>query len=125
MVKKARNGTVRVGEEKALGTFLFIPFHLISSLTLLRAGGGVNWTPPLLFFNIVQKPLELLTFLAFPKYEFNMFSEKFSSIFFFLSVLLMHFLKPTSEFPLFTPLKPPSGLFSVALKPFELLTYKF
>ena len=37
----------------------------------------------------------------------------------------MHFLKPTSEYPLFAPYEPTSGLFSVALKLFELLTYKF
>ena len=40
-------------------------------------------------------------------------------------LFFMHFLKPTSELPLFTPLESPSGLFSVALKLFELLTYKF
>ena len=37
----------------------------------------------------------------------------------------MDFLKPTSGFPFFTPLESPSVLFSVALKLFELLTYKF
>ena len=34
-------------------------------------------------------------------------------------------LKPTSEFSLFTPFESPPYLFRVALKLFELLTYKF
>ena len=66
-----------------------------------------------------QKLLELLTykFFTFP------ISVKKLARSIFLSVLFMHFLKYTSEFPLFTPLQPPSGLFNVALKLFELLTY--
>ena len=62
--------------------------------------GGVNLTPHR-FFNIAQKPLELLTYnlFTFPKYEVNMFSKKFSSIYFFWVYFSWTFWSPRPNFP--------------------------
>ena len=76
-----------------------LTFRDINPIT--GSGGGGQFDPPLRFFYIAQKPLELLTykFLTFPKYEFNMFSKKFSSIYFFWVYFSCTFWNPRPNFP--------------------------
>ena len=90
-------------------------------------GGGQSNPPPTIFLNIAQKPLELLTynFFNFPKYEFIICPVK-NLAWSIFSERALHALFETHV--RISPLHSswtPSGLFSVALKRFELLTYKF
>ena len=64
--------------------------------------GGVNLTPPHSgLFKIALKPFELLTykFFTFPKYEFNMFIKKCSSIDFFWVYISCTFWNARPNFP--------------------------
>ena len=54
---------------------MILPYHW--------QGGGPLEPPPSGLFKIAIKPFELLIyiFVTFPKYEFNILSKKFSSIY--------------------------------------------
>ena len=82
-------------------------FPNLNSFKLMRypyyrqEGGQFEPPPPSGLFRIALKPFVLLTFkfVTFPKYDFNTFSQKFSSIYFFLSVFSCTFRNPRPNFP--------------------------
>ena len=69
-----------------------------------------NLTLPSCLFKIALKPFEVLTCkcVTFPKYEFNMFSKKFSTIYFLWVYFSCTFRNPRPNFhssPLLNPLR--------------------